>query len=163
MSLASITAFFTNIQTDWFILFVVTIAIAFDALRSGSARARALTLSLPASYLLYTWLPTSAFIGPLLKGFAFPLAQNAIALGLMLLMFLIVLRATNSWAEGSHKSATALISGIAATVALLVIWMQIPTLDMLWHFGPLIHSIFSIPYALFWILGASMAFALVRD
>jgi hypothetical protein len=163
MSFDSIIAFFEHIPTDWIILFAVTVFLAFDALRSGQARVKALALSLPISLVCYTGLAKTAYLGPVISQLSMPFAQSVIALGIIVLVFLITLKATNTWGQGSQQPVSALMSGIAAAIVLLVVWLQVPPLQDLWHFGPTVQAIFGTSLSLYWMLAAFLAFAFVRN
>ena len=54
-----------------------------------------------------------------------------------------------------------LLSGIAATLILLLVWLQVPSLDSIWHFSDEIRMLFGEAYRLLWLILAFllMAFA----
>src|SRR3989344_6150238 len=84
---------FSALPVDWLIIAALVILIAFDALRSSTARAAALALALPATMLLTSVLPKAFFLGPLSEGFKLPTGQLLIFGAVFVVLYIASYRA----------------------------------------------------------------------
>ncbi len=162
MSFQTVTVFFTHIPTDWIILFALAVFIAFDTLRSGASRAIALALALPLTLVVATNLSDTAILGGVLGAKASPAVQ-AMAISLVFAVsFYVMLRISRRFSDNSSYPLQALVAGVAAAAALVVFWIQIPSLESVWKFGPQVQHIFGATFRVWWLLGAYAALAFIR-
>lgn len=163
MHIALFPAWFSHIPIDWIVIVAFAFLIAFDALRSGSGRAAVLALALPISEFIYGLLPQTIFIGKLVTGLTNDYAHAAIFLGIFIVIYILTYRLVDTFASVSRGFILSVLSGIAATIITVVMWLQEPALTSIWHFSPLVQSIFSGAYALPWLILAYVILAFVRS
>jgi len=58
---------------------------------------------------------------------------------------------------------TSALGAIAATIAIVFVWVQIPGLLALWHFGSGIQTAFGVAYRFWWLIVAYIALAFARS
>lgn len=153
---------FTHWPTDWIIIGAAVALIALDALRSGSARAAALALSLPATMLLLNALPKAFLAGPFAAGLKSPTEQLFIFAVIFVALYFATHRIIFTFSDGGGV-IQALIAGLAATIVLVVVWLQVPSLETLWHFGDQVQLVFGEAYRFWWLLVAYLGLAFVRS
>ncbi|MDO8514104.1 MAG: hypothetical protein Q7S50_01010 [bacterium] len=153
---------FSHWPTDWIIIGAFAAFAALDTMRSGTARAAALMLSLPATLFLVGVLPKAALIGPASAQFTAPLAQLAIFAVIFAALYVVAHRAIFTYSDGASV-VQALIAGLAATIVLVVVFLQIPALQSLWHVGGSVQMVFGEAYRFWWLVGAYSALAFVRS
>ncbi len=152
----------TQWPTDWIIIGAFAAFMALDALRSGSTRAAALMLSLPAALLVTNALQGSFFLGPLSAQFTAPNAQAGIFVAIAIFLYLAVHRAIFSFSD-SGGVVQALIAGLAVAVVFVVVWLQVPALQSVWQLGPQVQAVFSETYRFWWLIASYVALAFVRS
>ena len=162
MDVASLSSIFTHWPTDWILIGACAAFVALDAMRSGQARAVALVLSLPASLLLIEELPKALFLGPLSVQLVSPLAQAGIFAAVTVALYFAAHRLIFKFSDNAPP-IQALVSGLAAAIVLTVIWLQVPSLDSVWHFGDQVQAVFGVAYRFWWLLGSYIALAAVRN
>ncbi len=148
--------------TDWIIIVAVAIFIALDARRSGTARAAPLMVSLPAVLLITNTLPDAIFLGVLSVQITAPLAEAAIFVGIAILLYFVAHRAIFSFSEGGGV-VQALIAGFAASVILVIVWLQVPALESVWSFGDQVRMIFGEAYRFWWLIAAFAGLTFARS
>ena len=153
---------FSALPMDWIIIAILIALIALDTLRSGTARAAALMLSLPAALFLTGVLPKAALIGPASAQFTAPLAQVAIFVIIFGALYIVAHRTIFSYSEGAPV-IQAIITGLAATIVLVVVFLQVSALQSLWSFGPQVQAVFGEAYRFWWLLLSYAALAFVRS
>lgn len=158
--LAVNTAFstFSQIPIDWLLIGVFFVLVAADALRAGSTHATALSVSLPVSLFLYSTLSKTIIIGSFLGQANSSIAQAAIFLILEVILFVCINQMLYSF-EHFTSLLSSTVAAFAATVVVLVIWLQVPALQSLWHFDGQIQTIFGASYSFFWLIAAYLALA----
>ena len=161
MNLPSLTSLPMNWPTDWIILGAIAAIIALDALRSGSSRAVALSLAAPLALLLTNAIPQAALLGPVSTQLTTTAAQALLFGAVFVMLFFALYRIVYSFSE-TGGVVQALLSGIAAATMLIVVWLQVPALLSLWHFGPQVQLVFGEVYRLWWLVAALIALAFVR-
>jgi hypothetical protein len=153
---------FSNWPTDWFIIGAIAAFIALDALRSGTARAASLILAVPAALLVTDSMAQSFFIGPLTAQFTAPAIQIGIFIGIFMILYIATHRAIFTFSEGGGVIQS-LAAGVAATVVLLIVWLQVPMLDTLWHFSDSVQTVFGPAYRFWWLIVAFLALTFARS
>ncbi|HUO50754.1 MAG TPA: hypothetical protein VMU25_04300 [Candidatus Paceibacterota bacterium] len=148
------------IPTDWIIIACAFILIAADALRGGSMRAASIALALPIALYLFSSIPQTFFLGNFAKQLSNPYAQAGMFAFLAAIIFICIHQMILTFDISSSFTSSA-ISALAAVILILVVWVQLPALGQIWHFGPLIQSIFGEQYRAFWIVGSYLALAFV--
>lgn len=162
MDIASVSSIFTHWPTDWILIGAFTAFAALDAMRTGPARAAALVLSLPASLLLVEELPEAFLAGSLSAQLASPLAQAGIFAAVAVVLYFAIHRLIFTFSNGLGP-IQALLTGLAATIVLVVVWLQVPGFDAIWHFGDQVQAVFGEAYRFWWLLGSFIALAAVRN
>lgn len=152
----------SHISIDWFIFAALVVALTIDALRSGSGRTAAITLSLPAAAVFFEGLTKTAIIGPLFAAAASPLAQSIIFIVLVIGLYFIINRMMPHYDDISSSPLLGVLSGAAAAVAIIATWVHLPFLSAVWQFGPPLEHVFGDPFRLWWILASFLALAFVR-
>jgi len=162
MNIASFPISSAYFSIDWILIGVLVVVIALDAMRSGSARAGSIAIAAPLALLLSGAVSQAAFIGSVVGQFSGASAQALLFGAIFIVTFLFVNRIVDSF-SGSGGLVQATFAGIAATAVLLVVWLQVPGLQSLWHFGPQIQMIFGEAYRFWWLIVAYAALAVVRS
>ncbi len=163
MNLTSLSTLVTQWPTDWIIIGAFAAVVALDTLRAGSSRAAAFSLASLLSVTAFGELsqttPTASFIGQ----FSAPIAQMVLFGIVLAILFLFMSRVVGLWGNSSEGPIQALIAGVACAGIVASVWLQVPTLDTIWHFGPQVQLIFGASYRLWWLIGGAAALAYVRS
>jgi len=162
MDLSSISSLFTHWPTDWILIGAFAVFAALDAMRTGPARAAALSLSLPVALLLLQELPKAFLVGSASTQLASSLAQVGVFVALAVVMYFVVYRIIFAFSNGLGP-IQALLAGLAAAIVLVVVWLQVPALDSVWHFGDQVQAVFGTAYRFWWLIGSYIALAAVRN
>ena len=149
-----------SIPVDWIIIGVFFLLVAADSLRAGSGHAIAFSLSLPISFFIFEAIPQTAFFGALGAQFTLPLEQAILFLVIEAVLFVCLNQMLFSFEHYTSLLSSA-VAGFAATIVLLIVWVQVPALQSLWHFGPQVIAIFGASYRFFWLIGSYLALAFV--
>lgn len=161
MNLDAVTGFFSHVPTDWIIIAVFAIFVGFDTVRSGSGRAVALALSLPAALFLTDTLPHASILTGLTEQFSSPVLK-AVLFGIVFVAtYLLVRRMSASYRTGSGEVMQSLMAGTAAIAVVVVVWLQVPELQSVWSFGPQVQAVFGEAYRFWWIALSYTTLALV--
>src|SRR3989338_2929609 len=151
------------IPTDWIVIVSFAILIAFDSVRPGTARASALALSLPVTLFLISALPHAKVLSGIAGQFATP-ALKAVLFGIVFVVaYILVRRMSVPNRNNSGASIQALIAGVATVAVVVVVWLQVPELQSVWHFGAQVQSVFGEAYRFWWVTGAFVALAFVES
>ena len=163
ITLQHLNNLFSSWPTDWIIIGAVAAFLALDALRSSGVRESALSLTLPATIFALGMLPQAIFIGSVSNQFSTPVLQ-AVLFGIMfVVVYVLVYRVIGLWSVGTGGPIEALIMGVGAAAVLVVVWLQVPALDSLWHFGPQVHAVFGEAYRFWWVAAAYLGLAFARS
>ena len=154
MDLSSVTGLFSSVPTDWIIIGAFGLLSAFDVVRGGARRVATLALALPPAMLAFGAISSAAILGGILEGLSIPYAQALLFIALVVVMYLVVARVGVVHGGGVGQAVQAAIAGVAIAALAVTIWLQIPALDSIWHFGPQVQSIFSEGYRFWWLLGS---------
>jgi hypothetical protein len=149
-----------SIPVDWIIIGVFFLLVAADALRGGSSHAMAFCLSLPISLLIFQSITKTIALGALDAQMQLPLEQAVLFLIIEAVLFVCVNQMLFSF-EHYTSLLSSSVAAFASTIVLLVVWIQIPVLQSIWHFGPQIQIIFGQSYRLFWLLASYLALAFI--
>ena len=163
MNLDAVIGMFTSIPLDWIILGALVVLIALDSLRSGIGRACAISLALPAALLLFSLSQKAVILKDVDSLNSSPMIQLAVFGIIALACYLLARRMALEYIEsGTGEPIQALLAGGAATVVLIVVWLQLPMTDSVWHLSDKVHAVFSESYRLVWLLGAYLGLAFAR-
>jgi hypothetical protein len=162
MNLGSLSGVIAHWPTDWIIIGAFAAVIALDTMRSGSARAATLALVAPLSLLMVNMVPQAFIAGQVSQQLTAPAAQVLLFAVIFGVLFLVIHRIIFSFSENGGP-IQALIAGLSATAVFVVVWLQVPALESLWHFGPQVQLVFGEVYRLWWLIGAYIALAFVRS
>ena len=153
---------FTQWPVDWILIGAFAAFAALDAMRNGPTRATSLMLSLPAALLLVANIPGALFVGALVAQFTTPLAQAGVFAIVTAVLFFVIHRVIFTFSNGLPP-LQALITGIAAAIVLVVIWLQVPGLESVWNFGDQVQAVFGEAYRFWWLAASYIALAVVRS
>lgn len=156
------SSLFSHWPTDWIILGAVATLLTLDALRSGAGREIAIAFAAPLAMLLLGFLPKAALLGAFRSSLSNGITQASVFFTLFSLIVFFVNRIVFFF-TGSGGVVSGLIAGIAATAVLTTVWLQIPALQGLYHFGPQVQAIFGEAYRFWWLLVAYAGLAFVRS
>ena len=163
MNIDAVTGMFTGIPIDWIILGALVVLIALDSLRSGIGRACAIALALPLAFVLYSQFQKAFFVSQIEILFTNQLAQAGVFILLSLAAYILVRRMASDYIDsGTGEPIQALLAGGAATIVCIVIYLQVPVFDSLWHLSDRVQAVFSESYRLWWLLGAYIGLAFAR-
>ena len=154
--------FFSGIPLDWVVIIVFALIMSADALRGGPSRATALALALPLTLLVASALPDARLMGSIASQLNTPLIAALLHGILLVIVFICMYRITDTYGADSSHPVQAVFSGVAVAAIAVVIWLQIPALDSVWHFGPQIQAIFGEAYRFWWLLVSFVALAFAR-
>ena len=161
MDLSSVTSFFTNISIDWIFLVSVALLAFLDAMRSSTARAAALGLSFPLTYIIAQAAPAAQLIGDVQKQFSSSLAHGLFAAIILIVFFLLLYRITDSFAaDGGFLQSLAGAIGLAIMIG--VFWPLIPAFTALHEPSVQILQVFGEAYRFWWILVGLAALSFSR-
>ena len=150
----------SGIPLDWIVIGAFFIIVSADALRAGSTRASALSLSFPLAFVLFQMVPQTILLGSLTNSFSNWIEQAVIFAIIEAVLFVCFHQMFFAYDRYTSLFSAA-IAGLAATVAVLVVWTEAPVLQSLWHFGPFIQAVFGSSYKFFWLIAAYFALAFV--
>jgi hypothetical protein len=162
MDLGAITSFLATLQMDWVILGAFALLAALDTIRSGAHRVVLFALALPGALLVFTSIPSTAFLAGIAEQLGTPIMQAGLFLGLVALFFILIGRIGLSRGGGAGQSIQAALAGVAGAALLATFWLQVPALDSLWHFGPGVVTIFGEGYRAIWLVGSYAILAYVH-
>ena len=148
--------------TDWIILGALATFVALDTMRSGTARASALALSLPATLILTNSLPQASFLGPFTEAFTAPAIHVFFFAVLFILIYFATHRTIFVFSDGGGIIQSC-IAGISAIVILVLIWLQFPAFDSMWNFGDQVRTIFAPAYEFWWFIAAYVGLLFARS
>jgi hypothetical protein len=154
---------FTHIPIDWIVIVVFALLLSFDALRSGSGRATVLVIALPIAAYLSGLLPQTFVLKGAVAALSTPMLSAALFLVVFGIIYILTYRMTYNFGAIPGGLLFAFLAGISASIVTIVIWLQVPALSALWHFGTQVQSIFGAAYALLWLLAAYLILAFVRS
>lgn len=161
--LTNLTSLFSHWPTDWIIIGAVAVFIALDTLRSGGTRAGALALALPATLFALQSLSKAIVVGPFSQQLSTPVLKVVLFGIVFAALYVMAYRIIGFFSAASGGPIQALFCGIGATAMLAVVWVSLPELDALWHFGTQVHAVFGEAYRFWWVIGSYAAIAFARS
>lgn len=150
----------SGIPLDWIVIVAFFIIVSADALRAGSRRAATLSLSLPVTAYLFKLVPQTILLGSLSASFKSNIEQVVFFIIIEVVLFVCIHQMFAMY-DGYTSLFSAAISGFAATVVVIAVWVQVPILASLWNFGPHVQHIFGNSYSLLWFVFAYFCLAYV--
>ncbi len=162
MNLQAILSLFTHISIDWVILVCFALLVALDAMRAGLSRATALALALPLTLMLSGFAQQAALIAGFEEQLSSPALQEFINAGLLVVILILMYSNTDNFSADSYHPLQALLAGLAVAAIATVVWLQLPALDTVWHFGPTVQAVFGASYRFWWLLAGYLALAFAR-
>jgi|SRR5665213_2718811 len=153
----------SHLPIDWIIIAVFALIVIFDAMRSGSGRASVLALAFPISVFFSDLIPHTVLLGNAIASLSTPVLKAGIFVVTFAIIYILTYRIIYTFGGTSRGLIFAILSGLSATAVTVVMWLQVPALNAIWHFGTQVQSIFGATYAIFWILAAYLVLAFVRS
>ena len=163
MNLSALSNIFTHIPTDWMIIAVFAILVAFDSLRNGLGRANALAISLPMAMLLSISLPAAQLIGGAAGQLTSSVSQSILFVAVSFATYFLVRHINSQYGGNEGAIIQSLISGVATAAMVVVVWLQMSQLQSVWHFGPQVQVVFGEIYRFWWLIGSLIALAFVQE
>lgn len=159
----SITSIFSAAPVDWIIIAGIVAIGALDSLRSGTRRATAAALSAPLTLFVWTALSDARFVSDITAQFESPgmeaILVGAIFVGLSILVYRML---DNARMTGSFP-LPAILSGLAAAILVVIVWLHIPPLQAVWSIDNRVESLFADAYVFWWAIGSLCALAYARS
>lgn len=159
----AVTALLSHPPVDWLILLFVFVVILIDALRSGTGRAAALSVALPLTIFVSDIAHHATILGTILAKFSTQPMQATIFGVLFCVVFFLTYRIMYAWGGAVVPPTVAIVGSLSATIIALVMWLQVPALQLVWNFGPTIQSLFGTGYAFWWLISGFLLMAFVRS
>ena len=163
MDVASIGSSFSVVPADWIILGALVGLGALDAYRVGSARIGAIGLSLLVTTMVFNASKKAIVLGPLMNSSKLQYTEALSFAALALLLFFLMRHVTIDYSLDGLNPISSLFASAATAAVLLVVWINTPALDSIWHFSSLLHSAFAEAYVMWWIIGALAILAYMRE
>lgn len=160
---ASTTAILARAPIDWVIIIALLIVIVIDSLRSGTARAATLAVVFPLTVFSFDLLSHATILGPLLEKLTVPYMQAAVFALLFGVLFFLVYRIMYALGGSGSTPTVSIVAGLSATIITLIMWLQVPALQSIWDFGPIIETVFGAAYAFWWLIAGYLLMAFVRS
>ena len=161
--MAALQHFFTLVPLEWFIFGGIALVLAADTLRAGMGRDAALSVALPLSLVLHSFLKSAAIIGSIGALSGSTMIQAAIFVVLLALSYFMVRRMGLDFLDGGMgQPIQAILVGVATAVIVAVVWLQVPVLSQILPFGNQTRAIFAEQFRLWWLLGSYLALAFAR-
>lgn len=160
MDLSSALTIFSKIPIDWMIIGIFFLIVTVDAIRAGCVRAASLAISFPISVYLYQMVSQTILLSTIDAQFKSNLEQALIFAILEVIVFVCLHQMLYSF-DAYTSIMSAVVCGIAATVAVLTVWTNMPLLQAIWAFNPQIQAIFDASYRLLWLLASYLALAFI--
>lgn len=158
-----LSALFAHPPMDVIVFLVVAVILFVDSLRSGTGRAAAVALAAPAAYFLNSALAHAAVLSSILSSISGALVHAVLFGAIFVFLVIFFHRIMYSYGGSSSGALQSLLASLAATAVLIVVWLQIPSLATVWHFGAVFQSLFGTLYAFWWIAAAYILLAFVRS
>lgn len=152
---------FYHIPIAWFVVFVIFVICAFDCYRSGGARTSAAFIAFVFAIFLVDMVATSFGMGEIIKAFHVD-AYPWIIIGALFLIFGFIIGRMIEPTIGAGGPLSGLIGGLGAVVLFLALWVGSPALSGLLHFDPIVESVFTESFRLYWIMVGFIALTLAR-
>ncbi|KKU27193.1 MAG: hypothetical protein UX39_C0003G0032 [Candidatus Magasanikbacteria bacterium GW2011_GWA2_46_17] len=152
----------SSIPLDWMVIVGFGIILAFIVMRTGISRAVALALSLPVALLIFSELTQARFLAGIGAQLGTPIMKALVFIIPFVVIYYFVHQMIDTYGSGNGAITQALLASIATVVVVVVVWLQVPELQSLWHFGSQIQSIFDEQYRFWWLVCAYSTLAFVR-
>ena len=162
-SYAPVAGLVSSVPFGWIVVAVLATLLTLDALRSGIARATALSIALPLAFILHQFLNTAVLLGPLVTPVVSPLAQALIFGVLLVALFILVYKMVDSYSADTYGIFSAILVGLATTTVLVVVWSLVPSLMSFWDFGASVQSVFGEGNRFWLLLAAFIGLAFARS
>jgi hypothetical protein len=159
MGIETITSFLSSAPTDWIIIGSFALVALIDALRVGSSRIATLGIAGIIALVVVETIPAAALLGEVSEKFSTPVLQAALFGVVFGLLFLLIRRIFIDYGEEGGQPLQAIFAAVAVTGLVVVVWVQVPALDAVWHFGDQVQAIFGDPYRFWWTLASIAALA----
>ena len=147
---------------EWIVIAVIAAFFGLESFYSGSARTSTLAVALPLSLVVVQWLPNTIFLGTIIQQIDAPVPQAALFGIVFIILYMVLYRILFSYGSAGGSMLQSLLCGVAAAAIVMVVWMQAPGLDGLWHFSDPIRLVFGNSFAVFWLVAGYAAVAFAR-
>lgn len=139
---------------DWIIIGLLVAVFSLDALRSGIKRPTSAAIAAPLALLIFQQARSAALISTLINPAGSSLMQAGVFAVLFAVLFLLVSKMLSVGFSSGAFPLAAILSSLAATGIIILVWIQVPALVALWPFNSTVNLIFNEAYRMWWLLGA---------
>ena len=157
-----VTNHLSGVPLDWIVIGAFVLFVVALSLKWGTQVAAALSFAAPVAVFAFNAISTTAFVSGFAAQFSSGMSAAALAGVLFVAFFFVAFRIIGSYGMTGAYPLQATLGGISAALIVLVFWFQIPALDALWHFGPIVKAVFAEQYRLFWLIAGFLALSLAR-
>ena len=107
-------------------------------------------------------LPKTAFLASVIGKFGAPTLQAALFAAILVILCIFLYRIVPASFGSGALPVQGLAAGLAVTIVLAVVWLQISALVSLFAPSQVVQTVFGPTYAIFWLLVIYGALAFVR-
>ena len=162
MNLSAVSSVFSHVPIDWILIVVFVVLIALDAMRGGLSRATALAIALPVTLLLLEFVQDTALLGNLSTILSSPVLELLFDAAALIVIFVLMYRLTDTFGSSSSSAVQSLLAAIGTVAIIVTIWIQLPILETVWHFGPQVQYVFGTAYRFWWMIASYIVIAAAR-
>ncbi len=148
------TDIFTSVPIDIFGIGAIVLLLGIDAIRNGVGRTAAFSVALPLALFMHSLLSSAFLVGSLSFFTSSPMAVALTLLGFIAVSYHFARRVGLEYVDGGRGLVQGIFAAVAATALLIVVWLQVPAFDALWHLSDPIRALFAEQYRLWWLLGS---------
>jgi len=160
MDLSAIYSVFSHVPVEWIVIGAFFLLIVADALRAGSVRAASLALSFPITGMLMQMIAQTALLSTVVGQLKNNIEQVILFAIIEAVIFVCVHQMLYSF-DPYTSLVSSIVCGLAASVVVLVVWVETPALNAIWQFDPNIQAIFGHSFGFFWLIASYLALAFI--
>jgi hypothetical protein len=162
MEISLLLNFFSSLPADWIIVGSFGVLALVDALRVGSARISTLAVAALITLVVHQTFAPAVFLGALSATLSTPVLQAALFGVLYVIVFIFIRRVYIDYGELQGQPLQAIVAAVAVTALMLVVWVQVPALQAVWHFGGQVAAVFGDSFRFWWIFASLGALAFAK-
>lgn len=158
----SFSSIVSHVPMDWVVIGVFFALIVALALRLGTRIPAALALAFPIATIATNALSSAALLSSFTGNSASETTRLALFLVVLVISYVLVFKILGQFTVSGSAPMSALLAALAGTAITLVFWVETPSLETLWRFGPQVVAIFGALYRFWWILASYLVLAWTR-
>jgi hypothetical protein len=158
----STVALLSGWSMDWPLLGIIAMLLSLECFSAGSTRTSTISIAFPLTAILFSWLPHTFLIASFMSQLGTPVAEAAL-FGLILIgAYFAIHRIIFAFGSGGGDVPRSVVSGVAATIILVIFWLQTPGLNEIWQFSAQVQLIFGEQAKAWWLIGTFAILAYTR-